>query len=508
MRLLCQKRCVISFMVVLLWVGFSVPSPVHAQGLSVPVLDAPNLVQNTIIAESTFTLSTKENFLDSLVGVMGKQLIRQLTQSTVNWINSGFEGKPAFVDNPGRFLTDVGDQITGRFIDELGLGFLCSSFSSTIQLALRLDYGLGGSGYIDRYSCTASAVIDNVTKGQIASADSFFDVAVRSRNNPYVSYLSAKQELSLRIGNAQEIQLAELNWGNGFLSFKDANGNITTPGAVIEGQLNHILGSDTRQLELADEINEILGALTNTLMSQVIQGGLRGVSNGGNGRVDDYAREARNVPIPRSQEEAEEQTIGNLEGGLGTGIITTNPTGPSIPEQGDTEARNRATEGVASQSSTFNNNVGYGPQNGNDYQKAGYAETFPFGSFTAVGAGGRAIDPEPWWEVDLRKEYRIEEVVIYSASGGEVALEDSYVVISSAPIASDATIASLSALSNNGTGAALFKVPHNTIIPRRISIPDVSGRFVRLMRSNNNYGINLGELEVYARPLPVDEDES
>ncbi len=39
--------------------------------------------------------------------LMIKKLIQKLTVSTVNWINSGFDGSPAFIQDPGKFFNDI-----------------------------------------------------------------------------------------------------------------------------------------------------------------------------------------------------------------------------------------------------------------------------------------------------------------------------------------------------------------------------------------------------------------
>ena len=264
-------------------------APVHtanAQGI-VPVGDAQNLVVNTTTAKSTVSLEVKEQVLDGIMVGVGKQIISHITQSIVNWINSGFEGGPAFVADPGAFFTDVADQVTGQFIDRLGLDFLCGSFTIPIQAALRLNFDYGGAqgqSAIKRYRCTASAVVDNVSSGNIVNLDSFFDVAVSTNNNPYGAYLAAQQDLELQILNQRVNLGTELNWGNGFLSQKkdcDENGQncrSVTPGSLVEDQLVNVFGSGLRQLELADEINEIVNALANQLINTMIDKGLSGLS--------------------------------------------------------------------------------------------------------------------------------------------------------------------------------------------------------------------------------------
>jgi hypothetical protein len=53
---------------------------------------------------------------DRLAVMITNQIIQRMTASIVNWINTGFQGSPAFLTNPEAFFTDVGDQITGEFL--------------------------------------------------------------------------------------------------------------------------------------------------------------------------------------------------------------------------------------------------------------------------------------------------------------------------------------------------------------------------------------------------------
>ena len=103
-------------------------------------------------------------------------------------------------------------------------------------------------------------------------------------NNPYGAYLEAQIELDARIAKALGIQSQQLNWNSGFLSWSECRkvhegtgkclerGPVQTPGKVIESQLEGVLGSGVRQLELADEFDELVSALFVQLLKQVVFG--------------------------------------------------------------------------------------------------------------------------------------------------------------------------------------------------------------------------------------------
>ncbi len=186
-------------------------------------------------AFSTYSLQYKGFVLDTIATTIAKQIIRQLTASVVNWINTGFEGSPSFMTNPGAFFLDVADQITGEFLDVDG-GFsplreLCSPFSIDIRLALMFKYHPKDN---KKYTCTLGAIIKN-SKNAItgASINGFtagdfrqggwpaFISLTESQNNIYGTYLTAESELSIRVAGAQLQKKDELNQGSGFLSWRN-----------------------------------------------------------------------------------------------------------------------------------------------------------------------------------------------------------------------------------------------------------------------------------------------
>ena len=119
------------------------PKKASAQWL---VFDAANTVQNTVTAVGTVATHLKEFGLDSIAWQLANKIVAGITASTVNWINSGFNGNPAYVTNPEQFFTNVADQTviaalnapTKSDPDGVGAIFnnLCTSFRPQIRLAL------------------------------------------------------------------------------------------------------------------------------------------------------------------------------------------------------------------------------------------------------------------------------------------------------------------------------------------------------------------------------------
>lgn len=169
---------------------------------------------------------------NALAWNVAKIALQQLTSSIVNWINSGFEGSPAFITNPEGYFLDLGDQITGNFISEFGpLQNLCSPWNIDIRLAI----GLGQTrSYSERYSCTLGTIIGNARNASVngysiegfidgdfsqGSWPAFIALTNEPQNNIYGTYLQAKSDLESQITGKQQSVRDDLTQGQGFLSW-------------------------------------------------------------------------------------------------------------------------------------------------------------------------------------------------------------------------------------------------------------------------------------------------
>lgn len=311
---------------------------------------------------STYALQYKETVLDGLAYIIAKQLLRQLTSSIVNWINTGFEGSPSFMTDPAGFLMDVGDQVTGEFIAHSGmLSKLCDGFSIDLKLALAFKYRPYSQ---KRYACTIGSIIkdakSSVSNGSFISVNgftagdfkqgnwpAFVSLTTEPQNNGFGAYLSAQDELSYRIGTKKEEHKSELDQGHGFLSWKTCKDapapsgatsvaaptaadpgstakpakkpqvcETKTPGSIIFGRADDALGAPGRELELADEFNEIISALFAQLVTVVLSKGLSTASGRGPSDTNAYLNQLQNERLEADVAQFEElrrQTSASIE---------------------------------------------------------------------------------------------------------------------------------------------------------------------------------------------------
>jgi hypothetical protein len=254
----------------------------------------------SITSIATGSLSLKENVLDGIGWAIAKRIVSGMVRSLINWVNSGFQGSPAFITDLKGFLLNIADEEFGRVIDEMGgLGsFICSPFRLDVQVSLETQYAQSRATGQSAPTCTVSGIMDNI-QGFISGIDSgnglsdWLEItSTPQTNTPYGAVLNAEVAARARLINAEGQVLTEANWGDGFLSQKicesvggDSGGQqctISKPGRVIADQLNKALGAGQDTLVQADEINELIAALLGQLANKALTGinGLLGLSGG------------------------------------------------------------------------------------------------------------------------------------------------------------------------------------------------------------------------------------
>lgn len=244
--------------------------------VSVPTLDIGLIALTTQVSVQTGGNYTKECFLDYIGKALAEAVIHSITSSIIEWINNGFEGGPTFVTDPAGFFTDIADEELGRFIDGSALGFLCDPFKFDIQIAF-----LGQrSRYKNPSRCTITGIVKNLkgfTQGDFKEGgwSGWLSMSTIPQNNPYGSALLSEQLFVARASARQNTSRMTLDWGKGFKSILGRDGKIKTPGDLIDDQLKRAVGNDLEFLNLGREFDDIVMALVNVGISQIMGNGLR-----------------------------------------------------------------------------------------------------------------------------------------------------------------------------------------------------------------------------------------
>ena len=289
-------------------------------------------------------------YLSQMGKMVAKIIINKIAESTVNWINGGFNGKPAYISDISKFMTGQGgvtDRLVGDFISSSNLSFLCNPFKMQVSLALSLGYGTG----LQKAGCTLTQVIANaqaattnvtmngqVIGGKGSQSDfnrnggwsTWLNNTINPRNTLLGAYSAAKAKLDVAITDAKGNKIMDLANGQGALSLKkctityfdhggtklwtspeyddnydsppayvgDASNvgsskpycTMATPGSIITGMLMTKSTQDVQQGiisgALSDGFDSIFSAFANLLMKKLQCDLQHGQLNGGNCAAD------------------------------------------------------------------------------------------------------------------------------------------------------------------------------------------------------------------------------
>ena len=290
------------------------------------LLNVPVAESGSVKANITTQTSAEIGTVGSLLGIGGLTLpswnsmaycivngmIVYIADSTLEWINTGFEGNPAFLSNPDQFFKDLANQEKVAFIQNLAYGAnsgVCDVFKSSIVSSILSRYGQNQRGYGQGYQnggygqgynsgssfngCSFDQkpgqlnlfVGGNFTAG--GGWDSWYKLTQSTQNNPYDTYFRTNDRMNSQVQAIELSKTRELNWNNGYLSFwkcetetqnkKDCP--ITTPGTVIQNKLNSTLNLGTDRLVLAEKFDQVVTAVIDQLITTAIDKTLESVNN-------------------------------------------------------------------------------------------------------------------------------------------------------------------------------------------------------------------------------------
>jgi hypothetical protein len=239
---------------------------------------------------------------DSFAWMLGRQILHIFTQEMVSWIRTGqFGGGPLFSTDLVGELFNAADNAAGHFLaqyaSEEWYQLLCSPFRPHIYLAL----GSGRIPYIERARCTVTDIVDNLenfyTDFSNGGWAAWFST-IEPQNNPYGLYLLSLEEKERREREVTFDIRHNFLAGQGFIGLKKCveysefigppeegqpppkptcvKSIVVTPGKVVEDQLSQALNTDLQKLGVADELNEVIAAVFDELLSWLVSGGSSG----------------------------------------------------------------------------------------------------------------------------------------------------------------------------------------------------------------------------------------
>src|SRR3989344_3174412 len=281
------------------------------------------------IDESTASLNANSTCIQSIGRLIIKMLLQKLTVSTVTLINSGFDGNPAFIQDPGKFFNDIakteilqfGLEINNPELFPFGKAWMqntAAAFNNKFQD--NAQYSFNELGRIATPEYSAVTFQEDFSQGGWNAWTALTQVPA---NNPLGFKLMADNEIQRRLAGtnqspAEQVHEA-LSQADGFLGdmrcvdssgsdtgitqqqrredataqredpCKVAGGNweYVTPGKLVSEAATQVMGYQNNAYLNVEDLNDAVAAILDALLSQFSSNIMeKGFANLGNEGAD------------------------------------------------------------------------------------------------------------------------------------------------------------------------------------------------------------------------------
>lgn len=304
-------------------------------------------------------IARNDTCLKSIGRMVIKLMLQKITLSTVAWINNGFEGKPLFLQNPGKFFEDIAKNEIRAFgleIDDpvkypYAKNWLRNQVNAyNRKFADNAQYSLNELITETTPQYNAITFSSDFSKGGWNAWRSLTSVPA---NNPLGFQLMASNELRFRLEGTQTSPAAKiqkaLDQANGYLGDercaepegitkemhqkalidgeRDSSGNIigickrweyVTPGQMVAQAATKAINYPDNNLLNADDLNDAIGAILDALLnkwsSDITNKGFADFSNEGSGGafvLDNDAASASGYSDPQTERDFPSWQLGS-----------------------------------------------------------------------------------------------------------------------------------------------------------------------------------------------------
>ena len=237
------------------------------------IVSVENVAKQT--KDQQLKVALRESCMRGIANAVAKTLLRQITIKTIDWINSGFEGKPFYLDKPGVFLEDIGKKEIAGFVSSFDKDSLKFPFGRAA--AIEIINNFNHNYFENNAAFTLNNVVrDDIIKGfygnfSMGGWNQWISLTQFPQNNPIGFRMMASDELAARTSGSfpsiAEIAKDELSYYSGFLSLKGCVKSKSTnevyskpQGAMTE--LDYLNAANTHQADLDYMLNDKTGIYT------------------------------------------------------------------------------------------------------------------------------------------------------------------------------------------------------------------------------------------------------
>ncbi len=232
-------------------------------GVYVPVNDAA-------VTLNTGFLVYKECILDGMARRIAQSGTAELGRQALESFETGRNGNAQYVRNQTLEILARRPGIVADTLSTESLGAMCGAFRPSVQRAITRGFLQTAGSPGQMYACP-------FTSGLGGFYDNWF-ASINPNGNVYGATALAQGELSRRFAEDERNTRQMWDWGRGAYSTLDGNANplrqnILTPGFLIAGAISQAMGSGYRQLEGANEIDQVVTNLFAGLTTRLVSSG-------------------------------------------------------------------------------------------------------------------------------------------------------------------------------------------------------------------------------------------
>ena len=238
-------------------------------------------VSDTAVTLNTGYLAYKECTLRPAVDALVHSATADISQEIITKITTGNNGNPYFVQNFGSEETNAwSNGYIGSF--STVTGNLDPTIQGDIQRAAARSYSQALNAPYLSLHCSYNGNLSDAYNGTVTNILGTLGTLVTDPAcNSYEALVMTQNQLSGYAAASQNAWQTQLQWGHGYYPIVDANGRVITPGYSVATVGNQALTSGFTQLQNANDIGQMSGALFASMGNQILSnigGGLAGLT--------------------------------------------------------------------------------------------------------------------------------------------------------------------------------------------------------------------------------------
>ncbi len=232
--------------------------------------------------------------LDSIMFCVINEIMTYITNSTIEWINSGFNGSPVFVENPRAYFENIANKETSNFVRELqgaqsqvtnGIRNAATSIAAPLRdQTIQTVINSSNLSFADIIKPTMSQELtqnyQSFVNGDQWLGMGYLSQLSEDQNNYYGVQTLTLQENARRIAVEQQNQQLQLQYNNGYKSFTEcpeghsradgscdpAYSKATVTGSEIKDELQSRGMMKYMRTAFANDFDSIITTLINQLV--------------------------------------------------------------------------------------------------------------------------------------------------------------------------------------------------------------------------------------------------